>query len=172
MSILMSIKIRNWKRNGLVIGKNVEIEKGCSLDPSFPWLITVGDNVTMAPEVRILAHDASMKYANGKTKLGRVTIGDNVFIGTKTVVLPGVTIGSNVVIGAKSLITKDVPDNCVVCGVPAKIVRTFDNFRVKNEVYFNECIQIDSVRIRKDLEYRRMILDDLSQNKEGYLVIN
>lgn len=107
---------------GLKVGKNFNRLNGVILDPSHCWLIEIGDNVTMAPRVHILCHDASTKMFMGVTKIGRVTIGDNVFIGADTVVLPGVEIGHNVIIGANSTITRDVPANSIVVGNPAKVV--------------------------------------------------
>lgn len=130
--MIMKLKINKWIKGGLTLGENVSIESGCSIDPSFPWLITIGNNVTIAPNVCILAHDASMKYSNGKTKLGAINIGNNVFIGTKSVILPGVTIGDNVIIGAASVVTRSIPNNSVVCGTPAIIISTFEQFRDKN----------------------------------------
>lgn len=53
-----------------------------------------------------------------------VTIGDDVWLGANVVILPGVTIGSNVVVAAGAVVTKDVPSNCVVGGVPARILKT------------------------------------------------
>ena len=95
---------------GMKVGKNFGRLNGVILDPSHCWLIEIGDNVTLAPRVHILCHDASTKQFLGYTKIGRVTIGDNVFVGADTVVLPGVTIGNNVVIGANSTVTHDVPE--------------------------------------------------------------
>ena len=82
------------------------------IDDSHAWLIEIGDNVTLAPRVHILAHDASTKLYLGYTKIGRVRIGNDVFIGHVTIILPGVTIGDNVVIGAGSVVKSDIPDNC------------------------------------------------------------
>ena len=98
---------------GMRVGKNFGRLNGVILDPSHCWLIEIGDNVTMAPRVHILCHDASTKTFLGYTKIGRVTIGDNVFIGAGSVVLPNVKIGDNVIIGANSTVSKDVPDNVV-----------------------------------------------------------
>lgn len=129
---------------GMIVGKNFGRLNGVILDPSHCWLIEIGNNVTMAPRVHILCHDASTKQFLGYTKIGRVTIGDNVFIGTDTVVLPGVTIGSNVVIGANSTVTHDVPDGSVVAGSPAKILCSLDEYidkekaRMKNNICFGE----------------------------------
>ena len=109
---------------GMMVGKNFERLNGVILDPSHCWLIKIGDNVTMAPRVHILCHDASTKTFLGYTKIGRVTIGDNVFIGAESVVLPNVKIGNNVIVGANSVVSKDVPDNVVIAGNPARTMKT------------------------------------------------
>lgn len=113
---------------GMKVGTNFGRLNGVILDPSHCWLIEIGNNVTMAPRVHILCHDASTKKFLGYTKIGRVTIGDNVFIGAGTIVLPGVSIGDNVVIGANSTVTHDVPDNSLAIGSPARIVSTLDRY--------------------------------------------
>lgn len=71
----------------------------------------------MSPEGR------RKKLAYGKP----VTVGEDVWIGGNCTILPGVTIGNNVVVAAGAVVTKDVPDNCVVAGVPAKILKTLEN---------------------------------------------
>ena len=116
---------------GMKVGRNFGRLNGVILDPSHCWLIEIGDNVTMAPRVHILCHDASTKTFLGYTKIGRVTIGDNVFIGAESVVLPGVTIGNNVIIGANSTVTHDIPDNTVVAGSPAKVICSLDEYLAK-----------------------------------------
>lgn len=129
---------------GMTVGKNFGRLNGVILDPSHCWLIEIGNNVTMAPRVHILCHDASTKQFLGYTKIGRVTIGDNVFIGADTVVLPRVTIGSNVVIGANSTVTHDIPDGSVVAGSPARILCSLEEYldkektRMENSICFGE----------------------------------
>jgi maltose O-acetyltransferase len=113
---------------GMKVGKNFARLHGVILDPSHCWLIEIGDNVTLAPRVHILCHDASTKTFLNYTKIGRVTIGDNVFIGAESVVLPGVTIGSNVIVGANSTVTHDVPDGTVVAGSPARVICTLEEY--------------------------------------------
>ena len=103
--------------NGLKIGKNHNIQDQVIFDWSHCWLIEIGDNVTIAPRVYILCHDASTKNTLGYTKIGRVRIGNNVFIGANTTILPGVTIGDNVIIGANGVVTKDIPENSVAIGL-------------------------------------------------------
>ena len=116
---------------GMKVGKNFKRLHGVILDPAHCWLIEIGNDVTMAPRVHILCHDASTKTFLNYTKIGRVTIGDNVFIGAESVVLPGVTIGSNVIVGANSTVTHDIPDNSVAAGSPAKVICTLEEYLEK-----------------------------------------
>lgn len=117
---------------GLKVGENFNPQVGFELDPSHCWLITIGDNVTFGPHVHILAHDASTYQYLGYTKVGKVSIGNNVFIGDGTIVLPSVSIGNNVVIGAGSVVTSDIPDNTVAVGVPCTVIGGIDDFIEKN----------------------------------------
>lgn len=66
-----------------------------------------------------------MKY---KEKIGCIEIGDNVFIGSNTTILYDVKIGSNVIVGAGSFVNKDIPDNSIAVGIPAKVIGTFEDF--------------------------------------------
>lgn len=71
-------------------------------------------------------------------KIGCIDIGDNVFIGSNTTILYDVRIGTNVIIGAGSLVNKDIPDNSVAAGVPARVIGTFEDFiqkRAREEKY-------------------------------------
>lgn len=118
---------------GMKVGNNFNRLHGVILDPGHCWLIEIGDNVTLAPRVHILCHDASTKQFLGYTKIGRVTIGNNVFIGAESVVLPGVTIGDNVIIGANSTVTRDIPDNSVVAGSPARVICSMEEYLAKEK---------------------------------------
>ena len=64
-----------------------------------------------------------VKMANSKP----ITIGNDVWIGGNCTILPGVTIGNNVIIAAGAVVTKDIPDNCVAAGVPAKVIKQLEN---------------------------------------------
>ena len=125
---------------GMKVGKNFGRLGGVILDPSHCWLIEIGDDVTLAPRVHILCHDASTKKFLGYTKIGRVTIGNNVFIGAESVVLPNVTIGDNVIIGANSTVTHDIPSNSVVAGSPAKVICTLEEYLAKEQTRMENSI--------------------------------
>ena len=118
---------------GFKHGKNFNLEKGTNIDSAFCREISCGNNVTLTKDVYILAHDASMKKLLGKTKVGKGQIGNNVFVGAKTVILPGVSIGDNVVIAANSSVTKSVPSNEVWGGVPARFIMTMPEFIAKHK---------------------------------------
>lgn len=113
---------------GLVVGKNFKRLNQVIIDDSHTWLIEIGDDVTLAPRVHILAHDASTKTHLGYTKIGRVTIGNRVFIGAESVILPGVTVGDDVIIGANSTVTHDIPAGSVAVGSPARVICTTEEY--------------------------------------------
>ena len=116
---------------GMVVGKNFKRLHGTILDPSHCWLIEIGDDVTMAPRVHVLCHDASTKIFLGYTKIGRVTIGSRVFIGANSTILPGVTIGDDVIIGANSVVTHNIPSNSVYAGNPARRLCSLEEYLAK-----------------------------------------
>ncbi|MBQ4120192.1 MAG: acyltransferase [Clostridia bacterium] len=118
---------------GMKVGKNFNRLHDVTLDPAHCWLISIGDNVTMAPYVHILAHDASTCYSLGYAKIGRVNIGNNVFIGAKSIVLPNVNIGDNVIIGAGSVITRDIESGSVYVGNPAVKIMDYDTYIQKQK---------------------------------------
>lgn len=118
--------------HGLIIGENVNLDFN-GIDSLYPWLIEIGSDIQFAPGVRILAHDASTQIPLGKAKIGRVKIGNYVFIGLNSIVLCNTTIGDNVIIGAGSIVTSDIPSNSVYAGNPAKFICTFDEYIEKNK---------------------------------------
>lgn len=120
-------------KRGLKVGKNFHRMGGVIIDPSHCYHITIGDNVTLAPRVHILAHDTSTYMFLGKTRAANVTIGNNVFIGAGSIILPCVHIGSRVIIGAGSIVAKDIPDNSVAAGNPAKVICTIDAYLDKEK---------------------------------------
>lgn len=128
ISVFRSDPVSRLKKEGLVVGSHFQILDDVIIDRHHCWHITIGNHVTLAPRVHILAHDASTKRFLNYTKIGKVSIGDYVFIGASAIILPGVCIGSNVIIGAGSVVVGDIPNDVVAAGNPAKIVCTIDEF--------------------------------------------
>ena len=83
--------------------------------------VLIGHNVTLAT----LNHDERPEFRQN-IHPKPIKIGDNVWIGSNATILQGVTIGNGAIIGANAVVTKDVPDNCVVAGVPAKKIKDLD----------------------------------------------
>lgn len=129
---------------GTKFGKRIRVARNVSFG-SEPYLVEIGNNVTITQGVRFLTHDGGVgifrdKYP-GINKMGRIHVGDNVFIGSYSQIVPGINIGSNVVIGAGSIVTKDVPDDVVVAGNPARIIKTIDAYiekSLKTAIYIHE----------------------------------
>lgn len=84
-------------------------------------LVTIGNNVNIAPNTAIYTVDFTNQDLIFKTQ--PVKIEDNVWIGANSIILPGVTIGKNSIVGAGSVVTKNIPENMVVVGNPARILR-------------------------------------------------
>lgn len=118
--LLEEIWLDDYLKRGMKIGKNSSIQPGVILDYSHCNLITIGNNVTIAPQAYLLAHDASTKRDLGYTKIGRIDIKDNVFVGARALIMPGVTVGENSIVAAGAVVTKNVKANTVVAGNPAK----------------------------------------------------
>ena len=156
---------------GMQVGTNFKRLHGVILDPGHCWLIEIGNNVTIAPRVHILCHDASTKHFLNYTKIGRVTIGSNVFIGAESVVLPGVTIGDNVVIGANSTVIHDIPSNSVAVGSPARVISSLDAYLEKEKArmanspsYGEEYTLRQNVPMEKRMEQKKALT-----GKIGYI---
>lgn len=106
------------------VGKNFFANYNCTIIDVAK--VTIGDNCQMAPNVAIYTagHPVHPDSRNSLYEYGvEVTIGDNVWIGGNSVILPGVHIGSNTVVGAGSVVTKDIPDWVVAGGNPCKVIR-------------------------------------------------
>lgn len=112
--------------------------------PLYPELISIGDNVWTASGVSFVTHDVAHYMLNGlpntyktkyQEKIGCIEIGNNVFIGTNATILYDVKIGNNVIIAAGAVVNKDIPDNSVVGGVPARIIGSFESFVKKREKF-------------------------------------
>lgn len=97
-----------------------------------PWIITLGDNVHLTNDIRFITHDGGTLLFRDRVPdleiTKPITLGNNVYVGVNTAFLPGVHVGNNVVIGACSVVTKDIPDNSVAVGNPARVIKTIDEY--------------------------------------------
>ncbi len=104
--------------------------------PLYPKLVSIHNNVEIASDVSFVVHDAIHGVINNDghsgiqltENKGTIEIYDNVFIGAGTIILPNVKIGPNAIVGAGSVINKDIPENSVCVGVPAKQIGTYDGY--------------------------------------------
>ena len=156
--------------NGLKLGKECHIMGECIIDPGHCWLIEIGNRVTLAPRVHILAHDASTKRMLGYTLIGKVIIGDDVFIGAGSIVLPNVTIGNKVIVGAGSVVKHSIPDNSVAVGNPAKVICTYDEYKRKREQQLaNTAVFDESFTIHQITEEKKRLMKELLSNSIGFV---
>lgn len=133
---------------------------------SEPFLITIGNKVTITSGVKILTHDGSTwlvhdSEGNRYQHYAPVTIGNNVFIGVNSIIMPGVSIGNNVVIGAGSIVTKNVPNNSVAVGNPARIVSSF--FALEEKVKNN---YINTSKIENIKDYKEKVCQAIKMEKQ------
>lgn len=106
----------------LDIGENVIIQNNCTIMDR--GSIKIGNNVLIGPKVNLITLNHSFDVKNRRATFAKpIVIEDNVWIGINSTILPGVTIGKNSIIGAGSIVTKSVPDNVVVAGNPARIIK-------------------------------------------------
>ena len=159
-------------KQGLVVGHNFAMLEDVIIDPSHMWHIVIGDDVTLAPRVQILAHDASTKRHLGRTRIGKVAIGDRVFVGASTIILPGVTIGSDVIVGAGSVVTEDIPSGVVAAGNPARVLSSLTEFlgRRTAEVHYSPSFG-DEYTLRGNItEQRKVEMNAKMKDRIGYVV--
>ena len=158
---------------GMKVGDNTHIFSWEGIDANWPWLISIGSNVTVSAAVQILAHDASPTKVGCGAKLGRVVIGDNVFVGARSVILCNVRIGDNVIIGAGSVVSHDCEAGYVYAGNPAKKICTIEEYRAKHEKQRSERPDLSKIRRwddwgnASDEEKQRMI--ELLSDGFGYI---
>lgn len=116
--------------------KGGKIGSDCSIATknfgSEPYLISIGNHVQITSGVKIFTHGGGWilrKDIPDFDSFGKVVIGDNVYIGNNTLIMPGVTIGNNVLIGAGSVVTKSIPSGWIVAGNPIRKIGEIEDYR-------------------------------------------
>jgi maltose O-acetyltransferase len=168
----LSYPVQKGRKQGVVIGERVSIQFKVVLDHSHGCLIEIGDDVTLAPRVHILAHDASTKRHLNYTKIGKVKIGNRVFIGAGAIVLPGVFIGDDVVVGAGSVVTHDIPSATVVAGNPARVICSTQSFldKRRKEMESYPCFGAEYTIEGGVTEAMKDEMNQAMKNRFGYIV--
>lgn len=154
--------VRGWRMKKDPIGYarsiGVNIGSGCRVYDlnegtfgSEPYLVSIGDHVTVTAGVMFLTHDGGVDVLRrsypGIDVFAPIRIGSQVFLGVNTILLPGVVVGDDSIIGAGSVVTRDVPPNCVAAGNPARIIKTTAEYK-------------DSILSRAFLHTRNMSIRD------------
>ncbi|MBM6966290.1 acyltransferase [Massilimicrobiota timonensis] len=130
------------RKKGILIGDKCEIYKNVSFG-SEPYLIEIGNHVRITSGCKFITHDGGVwvlreYYKNNELDLfGKIIVGDNVHIGMNSIIMPGVTIGNNVIIGCGAVVTKDIPDNEIWGGVPAKYIKSIDAYYNQHSAHFD-----------------------------------
>lgn len=134
--------VEKWRAMGCEIGTNCEIFPTANFG-SEPFLIQIGNNVSVNAGVQFITHDGGawvLRNLKEEYKdidiIKKIKIGNNVHIGTNAFIMPGVTIGNNVIVGLNAVVTKNVPDNVIVAGIPAKVIETISEYEKKHSHEF------------------------------------
>ena len=122
------------KHIGVNLGERVHIYGGVRWSTE-PWIITIGDDSHITNEVNFVTHDGATLIFRKQTPDLELTkpivIGKNCYIGTRATIMPGVTLGDNCIVAAGAIVTHSFPDNCVLGGVPARLIKTSQEYYEK-----------------------------------------
>lgn len=142
--------------------QGVSIEEGCIVDKtaffgSEPWLIRIGKNTRIARGVQFITHDGGLwtlrknnMIDENSVKYGSIKIGDNCNISWNVILMPNITIGDNCIIAAGAVVTKNIPDNTIWGGVPAKQIETLEEYLSKVE---DSCVPTNFLSDKEKKEY-------------------
>ena len=145
--------IYKMRKAGIRVGEKCRIFTGLYTNRE-PYLITIGDNVTISSGVELCTHDnAVIKVVPGKTDIvGEIKIGNNCFIGMNSIIMYGVTLGDGCIVGAGSVVTHSFPANTVLAGNPARAITTSDKYAEK---YAKYAINFREIPFEKQGQYMK-----------------
>ncbi len=146
--------VKYWRKKGVMIGDRCEIYSSASFG-SEPYLIRLGDHVRVNSGVNFVTHDGGVwvlreleESLQDVDLFGKITVGNNVHIGTNAIIMPGVTIGDNCIIGCGAIVTKDIPSNAIAVGVPARVIKTIEEYKEKHADDFDHTKGFDRTKKR------------------------
>lgn len=135
---------------------------------SEPFLISIGDKVTITAGVKFITHDGAawlMNDSHGRRYLyNPIEIGSHVFIGVNSIIMPGIKISDNVIIAAGSVVTKSIPPGVIVGGVPAKIIGSYDKYKEKALMNF-----VSDSRLDRNITYEERIKKVIQNDFKPYM---
>ena len=133
--------INFFRKQGMEIGGHCRVFSNIVTPESY--LVRIGSNVTISNSVQFLTHDNSLAKLNigYSDSFGTIEIGDNCFIGARSIILGGVTLGNNTIVGAGSVVTKSFAANSVIAGNPAKMICSIETLRAIVKKRFNVSIE-------------------------------
>ena len=164
--------MEDYLKLGMEVGVNCDINSGLMVDVSHCWLIEIKDNVTIAPKVYLLAQDASTKKLINFTKIGKVVLQNNCFVGARSIIMPSVIVGENAIVAAGSVVVKNVEKGTVVGGNPAKFIMFVEELEEKHKLQIEDaCVYGKEFLIQNGINdaMKKRMYNDL-EGKNGYLI--
>ena len=152
--------VKILRHHGAKIGENTHVYSAPSSFGSEPWLVEVGDWVTIAPECILITHDASSRlfrkqFPDEMSEFGDnfqpIIIKNNCFIGAGVIIMPGVVLEEYTIVGAGSIVTKSFPGHSVIAGVPAKLITSYEDYIEKYRKKFDKVQATNRTELRKEL---------------------
>jgi maltose O-acetyltransferase len=153
---------------GLQLGPEVFIARGFYFDPGYAWLIAIGAESTLGPNVTILTHDATPKLRTGYSVIAPVRIGARVFVGANVTILPGTSIGDDAIVGAGSVVRGDVAAGAIVAGNPAEVVGRTEAHTARHLERLRQRPRFHGVRADATADERARMLESLAGGS-GYV---
>lgn len=164
----ISDPVKYARKIGVSVGENCEFYKDISWG-SEPYLINIGNNVRITSGCKFVTHDGGVYVLRNLKKIpeadifGTIKIGNNVHIGLNCIIMPGVTIGNNCIVGCGAVVTKDIPDNTIVGGVPARKIKTIEEYYDKHKDNFDFTKRL-SIEEKKQYLYKKYNIQE-KENK-------
>lgn len=155
-----------WARSlGVQVGEGCWLFASPGMFGSEPYLVKLGDHVVVGSGTRFVTHDGGVwVFRDRDPEMGiyaPIIVGNNVFVGINVSIMPGVTIGDNCVIGMGSIVTRDIPPGSVAAGVPARVIKTVEEYweSVKGKAFH--------LRSLSEAERRRILTEHFFPERAG-----